>query len=129
MFLKFASLGSLIVATFLSVGMACGEPAPEKSPAERTDCYGDPLPPRVLARIGTVRLPQGDDGNCVAFSPDDKMVVSCGVDGTLRSWEVATGKEIHCFRGHQRLSCRSVSPRIARRWHRSAKIIPSGSGI
>jgi WD40 repeat protein len=37
----------------------------------------------------------------VAFCPDGKTLASAGLDGTVRLWRVATGKEIRRFRGHQ----------------------------
>jgi WD40 repeat protein len=37
----------------------------------------------------------------VAFSPDGKLVVSGGVDRTVRIFDVATGKPIDVLSGHQ----------------------------
>src|SRR5262249_12522587 len=65
-------------------------PAAEK--ATRTDCYGDPLPPGALARMGTVRYRPGSQEFCLALSPDGKTLVT-GEDGVVRFWELATGKE------------------------------------
>jgi WD40 repeat protein len=41
--------------------------------------------------------PAGADG--VAFSPDGKYVVSSGVDGTARLWNVQAGQEVRRFAG------------------------------
>ncbi|MBY0232270.1 MAG: WD40 repeat domain-containing protein [Gemmataceae bacterium] len=38
---------------------------------------------------------------CVAFSRDGLHVLSGSEDMTVRRWEVATGNELRCFRGHQ----------------------------
>ncbi len=37
----------------------------------------------------------------VAFSPDGRMLATGSGDKTARLWEVATGKEIAAFRGHE----------------------------
>jgi WD40 repeat protein len=37
----------------------------------------------------------------LAFSPDGKTLASASEDGTLRLWEIATGKERRCFVGHR----------------------------
>jgi WD40 repeat protein len=58
-----------------------------------TDQYGDRLPAGALARIGTTRL--RDRAWDLAFSPDNKLLVSAG-DG-LRLWDVQTGELLHVF--------------------------------
>jgi WD40 repeat protein len=57
----------------------------------RTDLYGDPLPPGAVARLGTIRLRHAD-GRAVTFSEDGKRLISCGIGGEVRVWDVATGK-------------------------------------
>src|SRR5579883_2324935 len=49
----------------------------------------------------------------LAFSPDGRMIASAGFGGTIHLWEVATGKERCCFRGHD---------------HRIAKVVFSPDG-
>ncbi len=56
----------------------------------RTDLYGDPLPPGAVARLGTIRLRHADAD--VVFSKDGKQLISCGRDGEVRTWKVATGE-------------------------------------
>jgi RNA polymerase sigma factor (sigma-70 family) len=70
------------------------KPAAKPDPAQqaKTDIYGDPLPPGVLVRMGTVRLRHDHAG--MAFSADGKTLISYGWDGWLRYWDVATGKQI-----------------------------------
>lgn len=47
----------------------------------------------------------GDAGwvNSVAFSPDGRYALSGSWDGTLKLWEVKTGKKVRTFRGHKDL--------------------------
>src|SRR5207248_7188585 len=90
----------LVLAWLLLVlGPTAGE---EKSPAPpRLDRYGDPLPPGAVARLGTVRLVGDDGGEAVAFSPDGKLLASGSFSRPIHLWDVATGKEIRQFRGHE----------------------------
>jgi WD40 repeat protein len=37
----------------------------------------------------------------VVFSPDGRLIASCGVDGTVKIWEVVTGLEIRTLVGHE----------------------------
>src|SRR5262245_66026970 len=63
-------------------------------PIPRLDLHGDPLPDGVLVRLGTVRWRHGGAGAAIAYSPDGKTLVSGGWHGTLRFWDVASGKEL-----------------------------------
>ena len=74
------------------------KPAAKPDPVQqvKADIYGDPLPPGVLVRMGTVRLRH--EYASMAFSGDGKTLISCGWDGWVRWWDVATGKQV---RGQQ----------------------------
>lgn len=64
---------------------------PVKQP--RTDLYGDPLPPGVSMRFGTIRLRH--IGSTIAFSTDGKRLLSFSVrDKTLRHWDPSSGREL-----------------------------------
>ncbi len=62
----------------------------------RADRRGDPLPTGAIGRFGSARLRHGDAVRCLAFSPDSKLLASggAGKDGTIRIWDVASGREI-----------------------------------
>jgi RNA polymerase sigma factor (sigma-70 family) len=54
----------------------------------------DPLPAGALVRMGTTRLRHHRPVSELAFSPDDKTLLSGSLDGTLRVWDAATGRQL-----------------------------------
>src|SRR5262249_28313339 len=79
---------TLLAATILLCAGAGHAQTPDKRSPNRTDCYGDPLPQGVIARIGSIRLKQRTKNfeSWVQFSPDSKSVAvtfsehkSCGI--------------------------------------------------
>src|SRR5262249_5756426 len=63
-------------------------------PAARADRHGDPLPPRALVRLGTVRWRHGTSARLLAFVAGGKELVTAGPDGQVRLWDAATGREL-----------------------------------
>ncbi|MGH7221967.1 MAG: WD40 repeat domain-containing protein, partial [Gemmataceae bacterium] len=102
----------LVLVLLVATGAARGEDA--KKP--RTDLYGDPLPPGAVARLGTIRLRHA--GADVAFSKNGKHLISCDNSGTVRVWDVATGK----LRKEHRLSW-AAKPDLLE----SAVLLPDGA--
>jgi WD40 repeat protein len=70
---------------------------PERTAAKdqpaRADLYGDALPEGALARLGTIRC-RHEGLSAVGFGPEGKTLLTYGADGTVRVWDVATGKEL-----------------------------------
>jgi WD40 repeat protein len=64
--------------------------------APRTDRYGDPLPAGAVARLGTLRLREGDYIESLHFTPDGKVLVARW-NGGAGTWETATGKRLQRF--------------------------------
>jgi RNA polymerase sigma factor (sigma-70 family) len=102
-------LAALLVATGVLAHQGLGqipvagkeEPAREVTATERegdekarVDAFGDPLPDEAVSRLGTLRFRHGQAVTFVRFTPDGQVLVTQGVDGA-RTWEVATGKQIH----------------------------------
>ena len=68
------------------------------------DLYGDPLPSRADARMGTLRLRHENLISSVAFSPDARTIATVSKyapDTAVRLWDVAGGKAIRQFNGHK----------------------------
>lgn len=68
---------------------------------ERTDFYGDPLPPGVLARAGTVRLWHPGGAWAIAFSPKESLLASAGRDPVVRLWSSESGAQVARLVGHE----------------------------
>jgi WD40 repeat protein/beta-lactamase regulating signal transducer with metallopeptidase domain len=73
------------------------EPGADAKAQVTADAHGDLLPPGALARLGTTRLRHAAEVTYVMFGPDGKTVVTAGRDGTIRLWDLGSGKEIRRF--------------------------------
>lgn len=85
-------LVGVLVLTLLLLGLS----APVN--AQRLRPVTDPLPPGALARFGSDRLRIGGQPQGIAFASDGKTLAGSGADGTVRLWDVATGKEVRVLR-------------------------------
>lgn len=58
------------------------------------------LPPLDCRELRRFERP-AEELYCVALSADGKRALSGGIDGTVRLWDVATGKAVRTFKGHK----------------------------
>jgi WD40 repeat protein len=62
-------------------------------PDPREDTHGDPLPSGAIGRLGSTRLRHSGYIKGLTFLPDGKTLAAVDLDGVVRLWDVATGKE------------------------------------
>jgi RNA polymerase sigma factor (sigma-70 family) len=76
---------------------AAERPAQEVEKQVRTDRYGDPLPPGALARLGTVRWRNANNGRTsILFTRDGKGLITASRSPAYL-WEIPTGKLLRQF--------------------------------
>jgi RNA polymerase sigma factor (sigma-70 family) len=112
-----------VVLTALGVGTGVallpgGQPTPKANPPvltaagqvapqPRVDAEGVPLPPGVLARLGSSRMRHPGNVYRIEFAPDGRSLVSAGWDG-IRVSDAVTGKLLHFFPTSDKSSLLSV---------------------
>lgn len=64
--------------------------ADAKSPATRTDLYGEPLPEGALVRMGSTQLRHAGQSDFVVL-PDNKTILTAG-GRVVRFWDIASGR-------------------------------------
>ena len=77
-------------------------------PKSHTDAYGDPLPDRAIARLGTTRLQLADSPTGLAYSPDGKLFAAVSYEGPVVVWAMPSGRKMHEFKVSRRESARMV---------------------
>jgi WD40 repeat protein len=71
----------------------CSGPTADRTDAPAIDCFGDQLPAKSLARLGTNRMRHPGSVICVWFLPNGQSIISCGGSNSVRIWDRMTGQE------------------------------------
>ncbi len=79
------------------LALVSSAPRADEAPKAPVDRHGDPLPKFARDRLGTVRFRQGGQVATLRFAADGKTLLTAGVDNSLRSWDVKTGRETGVF--------------------------------
>src|SRR5437588_31825 len=80
---------SPLLLLLLLAAPPCPAAAPPPTPR---DLHGDPLPPRALARMGTLRLRHAAWCRACAADADGKTAVTLSDEDGISRWDLATGR-------------------------------------
>ena len=89
-------LGASVLSPLFAQDRTAVALGPRLDRGTRTDVYGDPLPPGVLARMGTLRDYIGEGSSRIIFSPDGRFVTatSAWFKPPLRLWDPQSGRVV-----------------------------------
>jgi RNA polymerase sigma factor (sigma-70 family) len=104
MWLTKTRTAAVVLLTLGLLGLGTG-PFAFRTPAGEPAAVPKPPAPLSVAagkEIGEVHCLQGHTASVlrVAFSPDGRQLLSCGLDGAIILWDLQTGQEIRRFAGH-----------------------------
>jgi len=86
-----------VVVAVAVLGLGCSASGEGKLPAAVPgDTDDDRLPAGASARFGTVRFTHQRSIEHVVYSQDGKTLASAARDGTVRLWDIGTGKQLWC---------------------------------
>jgi RNA polymerase sigma factor (sigma-70 family) len=94
---------ALLAVALLGAGatmlLRAAPPSPATPNASRpaTDAPEEQLPRGAVAQLGTTKLRHGGAVTFAAYRLNGKRLLTAGKDGTIRLWDLATGKEVRRF--------------------------------
>lgn len=85
----------MLASILISGDLFSQQTEPKVPETTRVDAFGDPLPPGVVARLGTLRFREPQGISVVAFSPDLDLVATAHYeDSTVTLWNGNTGEAL-----------------------------------
>jgi RNA polymerase sigma factor (sigma-70 family) len=108
--------GSGALALWAGGGAASpiGKASPAKTTSEPAAPQGDPLPPRAVGRLGTLRFRHAEGLEAFALARDGKRLATAAGNAVV-VWDTATGQELRRFDNHaSTVHAVAFSPRARR---------------